>query len=332
MLDYKNETILIIGTGSTNYKLNYINEVPNEYEARKYGEDSELYKAFTDSQTFGVSNGIYMINMHYDTDYPEIINSITQSDFTYIVPLNVRLSDTLYLEDKNKKVFFAEYLLNSIKDSNLSTIIMTDNHASYYEDIDHYIRSMESIINTFKKSSVAITNYGRNLCFVANNLKDYDHANLIIAFMLKMSQYKDYPLQDCGDAVFDIDTHDIHVAEFAFFKYNIKRSATIDNFNNFSIPYTQDKFVPINRVIKYIQRYLDLSEYCGKFYNSYIKSVIIERLNALLSSIKNIAITNYKILSCEFVKNTQTKTVVILNEIEIIPINSIEKYKMFIEV
>ena len=77
---------------------------------------------------------------------------------------------------------------------------------------------------------------------------------------------------------------------------------------------------------------MDLSEFCGKFYNAYIKSVVLEKLNTLLAAVKNVAIADYKVLSCDFVKNTQTRTVVILNEIEITPINSIEKYKLFIEV
>ncbi len=332
MLNYKDETILVIGKGTTNYKVNTINEVPNEYEAKKYGEDSQLYNAFMDSLDFSVSNSIFMINMKYDTDYPKIINSITHSDFTYIVPLNIKFSDLIYIEDENRKIFYAEYLLNSIKDSNLSTIFMTDNHAHYYEDIDHFVKSMESVIRTFKGTSVAINNYGRNLCFVANNLADYDYANLIAVYMLASSQYKDYPLQDCGNAVFDIDTHDVHVRELSFFKYNIKRSATIDNFHNFNVRADQGKCVTIDRVIKYLQRYLDLSEFCGKFYNAYIKSVVLERLNTLLAAVKNVAIADYKVLSCDFVKNTQTRTVVILNEIEITPINSIEKYKLFIEV
>lgn len=332
MLDYTQETILVIGKGATNYKVNTINKITSLSEAEKYGEESELYEAYEDAVYFNATNGLYMINMLYDTDYQNIIHSITQSDFTYIVPLNIKLSDVIYLEESNKRYFVAEYLLSAIKDSNLSTIIMTDNHAHYYEHIDHFINDMESKIQSFKNASIAINNYGRNLCFVANNLNDYKYANLIAAYMLKASPYKDYPLQDCGDAVFDIDTHDVREKELAFFKYNIKRSATIDNFNNFSIADDQDKIVTINRTIKYIQRYLDLSDFCGKFYNAYIKSMVIERLNDLLTNILNVAIRNYNIVSCEFAKNTQTKTVVILNTIDIMPINSIEKYRLLVEV
>lgn len=332
MLSYKNETILIIGQGTTNYKVNIINNITSTSEAKRYGEDSDLYDAYNTAVNFNCDNGVYMLNMQYDTDYPYIIQSIIQSDFTYIVPINIKLSDTIYLEETNKHYFVAEYLLNSIKDSNLSTIFMTDNHAHYYEDIDHFISDMETKVRTFKNASIAINNYGRNLCFIANNLSDYKYANLVAACMLKSSPYNDYPLQDCGEAVFDIDTHDVHTKECAFFKYNIKRSATIDNFNNFSITNNQDKVVTINRAIKYIQRYLDLSDFCGKFYNSYIKSMVIERLNDLLANILNVAISDYNIVSCEFMKNTQTKTVVILNTIEIVPINSIEKYRLLIEV
>lgn len=332
MLSYQDETILIIGKGTTNYKVNIINNVTNNSEAKRYGENSDLYEAYNTAINFNCNNGIYMLNMQYDTDYPYIIQSIIQSDFTYIVPINIKLSDTIYLEETNKHYFIAEYLLNSIKDANLSTIFMTDNHAHYYEDIDHFISDMETKIRAFKNASIAINNYGRNLCFVTNNLSDYKYANLVTACMLKSSSYSDYPLQDCGESVFDMDTHDIHVKECAFFKYNIKRSATIDNFNNFSITNNQDKVVTINRAIKYIQRYLDLSDFCGKFYNAYIKSMVIDRLNDLLTNILNIVISDYNIVSCEFMKNTQTKTVVILNTIEITPINSIEKYRLLVEV
>lgn len=331
MLEYKDESILVIGEGTTNYKVNIINEIKTLKEIEKYGIDSQLYEAYDCASKFQAISHFYVLNMKYDTDYPEIIESLIQSDFTYIVPINIRLSDKLYLESENKKVPYAEFLLNKIKDSNLSTIIMTDNHASLYNDIDHYINDMETKIQMFKKLSIAINSYGRNLIFVANNLEDYSFANVVAACMLKSSPYKDYPLQDCGEAVFDIDNHDIRSKEFSFFKYNIKRSATIEHFNNFSTLNDQDKYVPINRVIKYIQRYLDLSEFCGKTYNEYLKILIIDRLDVLLSSLVNYAIADYDIISCDFINDTQTKTVIVLNEISITPINSIEKYKLYIE-
>lgn len=331
MLEYKDESILVIGEGTTDYKVNIINEIRSLKEIEKYGLDSQLYEAYDCASVFKATTHFYVLNMRYDTDYPEIIESLIQSDFTYIVPINIRFSDKIYIESEQKKIPYAEFLLKNIKDSNLSTIIMTDNHASLYNDIDQYINDMEAKINLFKDLSIGINTYGRNLVFIANNLVDYSFANVVAACMLKSSPYKDYPLQDCGEAVFDIDKHDVRSKEFAFFKYNIKRSATIENFNNFSTLNDQDKYVPINRVIKYIQRYLDLSEFCGKTYNEYLKVLIVDKLDALLSALVNYAITDYNIISCEFINDTHTKTIIVLNEISITPINSIEKYKLYIE-
>ena len=271
--------------------------------------------------------------MSYTSDYSDVVSAISQCDINYIVPINVKLSDKIYLENLGGHAYFAEYLLGSIGASgNGSTIIISDAHASLYEDIDQYISSTEKLITNFKNSSLAIKKYGSDLCFVANNLANYDYANVVAASMLATSEYKNYPLQDCGDAVFDIDYHDIYSKEFCFFKYNIRRSATIENFHNFAIVDDQYKFVPINRVVKALYKYLDLSDFRGHMYNTYKKVLIVDKLDTLLSSVTGVMITDYSITSCEFVKDKNTKTVLVLTEITIIPINSIEKYKLSIEV
>lgn len=328
-----NESLLIIGTGDTVYRQNAIHKVSSLDEASKYGEGSQLYDAFIDASEFGISDKIYMLNMVYDTDYPFIIDSLVQSDFTYIVPINVKFSDKITIDtDKHKRVYYPEYLLSMIKDANLSTILMTDSHASLYEDIDQYINAMENIIRGFKQTSFSVNVAGRNLCFIANNLVDYKYANLIVACMLMSCSLSEYPLHDCGEAIFDIDYHDVSQKEFAFFKYNIKKHATLENFHNFSINNDQDKFMNICRCIKYVQRNLDLSDFCGKLYNGYLKVLITNRLNTLLSDMVGVAISKYQVLSCEFVRNIQTKTIVVLNTIAVTPINSLEKYILTVEV
>lgn len=333
-MKYINESLLIIGAGDTSYRQNTIQKISSLKEAERYGAGSQLYNAFVDASEFGITDKIYMLNMLYDTDYPEIIDSLIQSDFTYIAPINIKFSDKIIIgkNDTQKKIYYGEYLLNSIKDANLSTIIMTDSHASNYEDIDQYIDATEDTLRSFKRTSFSINSYGRNLCFVANNLVNYRYSNLIVACMLLSCSLSEYPLHDCGEAVFDIDTHDIISKEFSFFKYNIKRSATIENFHNFSCANDQDKCMNISRCIKYIQKYLDLSEFCGRLHNGYLKVLITKQLESLLDSLVGIAITKYQILSCDFVLNKITKTVVVLNTIAITPINTLEKYILTIEV
>lgn len=328
-----NESLLIIGTGDTTYRQNYIHKVSTLREAAKYGEGSQLYNAYIDASEFGIADKIYMLNMVYDTDYPLIIDSLVQSDFTYIVPINIKFSDKITIDNAtHKRMYYPEYFLSTIKDVNLSTIIMTDSHADNYEDIDHFVDSMENILRGFKRTSFSINSYGRNLCFVANNLVDYKYANLIVACMLLSCSLSEYPLQNCGEAVFDIDNHDVTSKEMSFFKYNIKRHATLENFHNFSTSNDQDKCMSISRCIKYVQRYLDLSEYCGKLHNGYLKVLIMNKLDSLLKDLVGTVISKYQILSCEFVQNKFTRTVVVLNTISITPVNTLEKYILTIEV
>lgn len=325
------DSLLIIGAGTTEYRLNEIYKVDSEILVKKYGTDSELYTEYTNAKAFGARN-IYLMNMLYQDNYPEVIHSFIQNDFTYIAPINITFSQKIYNPETQKFVFPADYFLKKIKDNNYSTIIMTDAHASLYEDIDSFIDSTEEKIRAFKNTCKTSLKYGRNLCFIANNLKDYQHANVIIAATLLSTPYNAYPSKNFGDTIFDIDYHDVKQKEFCFFKYNTLRSTTIENFNNFSYIDDQDKFIPINRCIKYVQRNLDISEFCGRMYNDYLKIAITNKLNNLLEKMRGTILHDYKVESCEFYKNKTTNTVTVVNTIVITPINSLEKYKLTLEI
>lgn len=324
------ESLLIIGAGTSEYKVNEVCKVESEILVQKYGIESELYTEYENAKAFGVKN-IYLLNMLYPEDYPLIVPVLLQNDFTYIAPVNIYFSQKLYDPDTKKFVFYPDYLLRKIKDNNYSTIIMSDTHASQYEDIDHFIDAMESKIRLFKNTCRISLKYGRNLCFVANNLLNYTNANVAIAAALLTTPYNVYPSKNFGSAIYDIDHHDVKQKELGFFKYNVLKGATLENFNNFSLIDDQDKFMPISRSIKYVQRNLDISEFCGNLYNEYLKISIMNKLDMILEKMKGTILHDYHVESCEFYRNTTTNTITVINTIFITPINSLERYKIMLE-
>lgn len=347
-----NETLLIIGEGTTEYLVNEIVKINTKSKAELYGIDSDIYHCFCDAQDIGAKN-IYILNMMYYTDYPLVVNALVQNDFTYIVPTNGFLSSTIIAklhrttkkfvpevvldmqkdtdEYIYKEMYLGEYLLANIRKNNKSTIFMTDIHASLYENIDAFIDDMESKIKNFKRKSFYKNAFGRNLCFVSSNLRKYRYGNVVAASMLCSSNYNKYPKYDCGDSIFDIDKHDVKSKEFVFFKYNIVRETTLENFHNFRVQDDSVKFVPIDRCIKYIERHLDLSEFCGKLYNDYLRMAIVEALNIQLESMRNIVLRDFCVTDCKFVKH-KNFTVTVLNAITVVPINSLESYRIEYEV
>jgi hypothetical protein len=166
---------------------------------------------------------------------------------------------------------------------------------------------------------------------VANNLQNHEFANLMVACALCTTDYSKYPEADFGPAIFDIDDFDVDDLELIYFKNNKLTSTTIENLKNFRIEGDQAKIINIDRVIKFIERELDFSEFRGKIYTDYIKLKIYNKLNEFLQSIINVAIRDFDITSIEFVTTTPGIGL-ILNVFSIVPINSIESFDIAMEV
>jgi len=326
----RHKNILIIGKAATDYKLNQISYQSSESAVKSLYGASQLTDAFVLAKSMGVPD-IFLANIQTQTDYIELIDVIKQYDFTYIVPLGIKFYDSFFNPVLNRLMTYAEFYLENIGNINNALILMTDNHASLYENIDAFLGDMSEKIDRFKHVAQKALLNGRNLCMVANNLQNYEYANLVLACALCTAEYSKYPEADFGPAIFDIDDFDVENLELVYFKNNVLTDTTVENLKNFRTESDQAKLINIDRVIKFIERELDFSEFRGKIFTDYIKLKIYNKLNEFLKSIVGVAILDYEIKSVEFVV-TSPGAGSILNTFSILPINSIEEFDITIEV
>lgn len=321
-------SILIIGKGSTEYKNKEILKA-NDLTSVKYcyGDDSELTEAYKEAIDIGATN-IYLCNCYLSTDYISVLNNICSEEYSYITPL-FNFSDT-YTTNTNRKVYLCEIYSNSIG-SRLTQLIFTDKHASLYEDIDYYLNDMTSIYNTFKTYSINRLEYGDNFCFILNNLKKYNFANVALASILSQSNLKEYPQMDVGDVVFDIVKNDVYGQELIYFAYNILSKTTIENFLNFRTINDAEKFVPVHLIIQQIKRKIDFSSFSGKLLTPYMRIQLENAINDNMSQFVSVLIESYKLININYV-TTKDNAVIIKIYLTIKPYNSIEEVSFSMEV
>jgi hypothetical protein len=326
----RHRNILIIGRGANSYKINEVVYYNSPDIVEKLYGNSQLSDAFRLTKNIGV-NDVFVVNAASMTDYIEIADLLKHYDFSYIVPIGINFSDSFFNPLLNRQMTYAELYLESISGYANSSIMMTDKHASLYEDMDQYLDDMKAIIYKFKNVAQKALMNGRNMCLVGNNLQDYEYANVVLASVLCTSSYDKYPEFDFGPAVFDIDDFDLDNSELIYFKNNYLTYTSVENLKNFRIDHDAVKIVPIDIVIKYIERELDFSDIKGKAFTEYVRLKLNKKLDQFLRGIINIAIRDYSIQSIDFVK-TSPSAGTIVNYFSILPINSTEVFDIAMEV
>lgn len=324
----KDNSLLIIGKGQSEYKNKEILYCSTIEEVEKiYGDNSELTEAFKEAKEIGAEN-ISLCNCYKFTDYVTMLNQVANQEFAYITPL-FNFSETFITND-NMKMYLSEIYSNILNDRPVQ-IIVTDQHASLFEDLQHFVNSMNQINNRFKDSTLERLTYGANLCFVLNNLKSYKFANVALASILTQSNLKEYPHKDIGDVVFDLNNYDVYKQELAYFAYDDLSRTTIENFLNYNPVAAPEKFVPVNLVKQRIQRALDFSEYAGSMYKPYLEIILENKVNDIMGKFVGNLIEKYKVY--DFIVNTtKDKRVIIKIPISIKPYNSIEEISLILEV
>ena len=325
-----NTSILIIGKGNSEFKENEVIKCTTIDEVEYlYGQESQLTEAFKESYKIGARD-IYLCNCYRYTDYISILTSITNQEFAYITPL-FDFSET-FISEEGKNIYLAELYSNILSDR-LSQIILTDKHASLYENLQHFLDSMNSINYDFKKSTFEKLEYGSNLCFVLNILKDYKFANVALASILVQNDFKEYPQKDIGDVVFDLNNLDVFRQELIYFAYNDLSKTTIENFLNYDPVNEPEKFVPNNIIKQRILRALDFSEMAGSIYNPYKKIIIENKANEIMNQFVGNIIETFKVQQIQAVTiPEEPNTIKIIIYITFKPYNSIEELDVILEV
>lgn len=324
-------SILIIGKGSTDYGLNDIIKPSSSYEMDNLFGDSELTDAYTDAIRAGAKN-VFVMNCYKTTDFIDSIDFIKNYNFAYITPVGVKLSDTFYSSTYKKQMYFGEYYLRLLGSNINSLIIFTDEHADLYENIDDFLGDMHNKIDEFKLScDYVLKSYGRNIAFCLNNLKNKNYSNVILASKLSQAIIGTYPDEVSYDAIFDIDEEDIYTDEIIYFKNNVHISTTIENLNNFRTSFDANKIITIDMVIKHIERTLDTSFVLGKTYSQHVKMSLYDYVDLFFKNLLGISIENYAINSISFVP-TEKFAGYIMIDLDIYPLNSLEKINTILEV
>lgn len=327
----QDNSILIIGRGSNEYKLNEFIKPNNLSDMKTMFGDSELTDAYQIAVTYGAEN-VYVMNCLKSTDFRDTANLVGQYNFAYIVPIGINLSDTFYESSYNRDTYFAEHYLNQSEAQMNSLIIFTDKHAGLYEDIDAFISDMHIKVENFKQqSNYVLEDKGRRFAFCLNNLENIKYSNVILATYLSATRLGEYPTNISIPAIYDIDTIDIMHDEIIYFKRNFLTNTSIENLNNFRTILDANKLITIDMVIRHIERTLDTSFVVGKLYNKYIEMLLHDYLDEYFRQLLKTAISNYAIKDIKFV-TTDGSYGYITIDLDIYPINSLEVVNTLLEV
>lgn len=337
-INYNEMSIVLLGPADTmNEKCSIINPMSLNNVKILYGEKSDLAQAYEQAYTITKSLNIFTVNCQTVSDYINIINSLIQYDFTFIVPIGIYLSDTFYNPATLKMQSFAFYYLEALKNVNsLSTLIMTDKHAELYEDIDDYLIKMRKMWTTMKRRTGSVhllTNHGSNLLITLNMLKDVKHSNVILSALLASCNLPNYPNSISYIPVYDLDFNDLTgFDDFIYFKYNhMIQSTTVENLVNCRAVKDIYKNALIDILIKKVLKAINLNEYKGKLYNAYTKLQISNKITNALKPYVNRLFKSYELINIGFIK-TGPNFGYIYIELSIIPFGSIEELKVVMEV
>lgn len=334
-VDNEHNNMIILGKAETSRKNGEILKPRNLDEALKLYGESDLYDAYKQAVDLGVEK-VYTVNCFNITDYLTIVDKLVHYNFAYIVPINIFLSDTFYDPINKEHRYYANFFIESLNEvDSLSTVIFTERHAALFEDIDHYLIDMKNIYskyiqttNTNIKNPLILDEYGNDLIFVLNSLKDVEHANVILAAMLANSYPSEYPANVGYDTVFDIDKRDMYGFDIAYFKKSsLTDNSSIDNLLNLRNSSDIYKNVIIDNVIKHTIRSLNLDSYKGKLYNLYTKIQIETTTKSILDKLRGILFKDYKVERIGFENITKTSGYVYV-EISIQPYGTFETVKI----
>ena len=322
--------ILLAGPALSNHKAREIVLPADKDEALNLFGQSELYEAYVLLKDLGVDN-IYLSNCYSRSDYIRLSDKIIHYDFDYFIPINIYLSDKFYNPITDKDQYYAEYFLEQFALVNsLTTVIMTERHASLYEDFDHFVFEMNRIEAEFIEEfsynkSTFLDSYGNNLNFVYNNLESIPYSNVVLGALFVNRDYGKYLSSlTSTSTVFDIDQNDVQGLRAMYFKYNYyANNTTLENPMNFRKTLDIYANALIDDVIKRAIKSLDLDKFKGRLYNKYVAIQIESEVIKALNSMKGKLFKEYTINRIGFKKTDATSGYIVI-DYSFIPYGTLE--------
>ena len=326
----KHSNMVIAAKADTRYAVGSPVYMEDEGEAGKlYGENSLLVKAFKIARSLGVEH-IFLMNTQKHQDLLNAQEMFDQNDFAYVVPVGINFSDTFVdITNGSEKTNFFAYLLNRTRIRSRTVYVVTDKHASLYEDLDTFIADMDYAEELFLWNCYLETNRS-NLIFCANNLQKTEYANLYLAAALCTTDASEYPEADFGPAIFNIDEWDTNKS-WVYFKNHELEPTTAENLLNMADSLTPQKIVTVNRILNIIERELDFSEFLGQNYTPYKDILIRQKLERYLGKLLGYLLYSYKIESIQAYKGAPS-TVTVVCRYTVCPKNTTESISLTKEV
>lgn len=335
--DRKN-SMLIVGVGATNKYYGDIVKPESKQEMIDVFGDCQLTESYIRAFNAGAT-GIYVMNIEKMHDYISASSLISQVDFTYIAPIDVRISDFYFnptAKSNTNKTYYIQYLMEELyRKSSQSTVIATDDKADLYEDIDAFINTMNKRRDAFKATESRQSQY-RNAIFVLNNLSNSKWSNVDLAAAIITSQINKYPSFNnfnndiATDVIFDIDTNDI-TTDMAYFKKHIDTTISIENLLNMdSNPSSPIKFEPTNRIQKYIfADEIGIEDFIGRIYTDATDELILDKVIKYMDTFLGYLLIRYDIKDISSAKNmSHPGCVSIYIKMNIQPIGCVEKFEV----
>lgn len=333
--------ILILGKANTQKERREIINPRGLNNAEKlYGLDSELYLAYKQCQSITNNYNVYTANCLTYSDFMNVMSLVLHYNFSYIVPIGLKMEDTFFNENSNKYEYFIDYFMYLIEEcQSLSTIIMTSDHAKDHDTMDKFINHYNTVLNDYYKHTAKDNdNYnlykknGSDIIFLLNNLVNCQYANVILAAQLATENYSIYPKDAKFETYYDIYNTDVKNKSYAYHKYNyLTKEVSIENLVNMRLYEDIYKNALIDNMIKSVFRILDFDEYKGKLYNAYIKLQVERKANTILNKLKGTYFKNYEIKNVGFVKTNETSGYIYI-ELLIMPYGFMEYIDVVMEV
>ena len=339
--DHTKNNILLLGKADTyEQRCAVINPRGKKSAVDLYGINSELYNAYSACIDVTGEYNVFTVNCRTYLDFLTVMESILHYNFSYVVPMGIRLEDTFYNPSSKQYEYYIDYFLYLIEEyQSITTIIMTNNHAKDYDDIDKYLRYCKKSFNDYYKHMAADNNNyvlfeknGSDMLYVLNNLKDVKYANAVLAAQLSIENYTMYPNNISFEPYYSFDKNDIGNYSFCYHKYShLLNSTSIDNLVNLRLANDVYKNALIDTMIKCVLRKLNLDKYKGRLYNAYIKLQIQNSLEVELDSMVGLYFKDYKINNVGFVKTEMTSGYIYI-ELSVMPYGFMDYINVVMEV
>ena len=146
----KNNILLLGKSDREKERCNVINPRGIYNAAILYGPESELYRMYCECLSITKEYNIFTCNCITYSDFLNVMDLVLHYNFSFIVPMGIRMEDTFYNEKSKQYEYYIDYFMYLIEEyQSITTIIMTSNHAKDYDNIDDFLKHNNKVLEDY---------------------------------------------------------------------------------------------------------------------------------------------------------------------------------------